>query len=230
MKEVVNVQQVSKVYRMGEVDLQALNGVSLKILPSENVSIIGPSGSGKSTLLHLMGCLDRPTSGKIYIDGVDTSKLNSNKLAEIRRNKIGFVFQFFYLIPTLNALENVELPMMFAGVGERERRERAEELLELVNLKSRMKHRPAELSGGERQRVAIARALANNPKIVLADEPTGNLDSASGKEIIDLLKRLNEEKGVTLVIVTHDPYIASIMERTIYLKDGRIVKEERREA
>jgi putative ABC transport system ATP-binding protein len=177
-----------------------------------------------------MGCLDRPTSGKIYIDGVDTSKLNSNKLAEIRRNKIGFVFQFFYLIPTLNALENVELPMMFAGVGERERRERAEELLELVNLKSRMKHRPAELSGGERQRVAIARALANNPKIVLADEPTGNLDSASGKEIIDLLKRLNEEKGVTLVIVTHDPYIASIMERTIYLKDGRIVKEERREA
>jgi putative ABC transport system ATP-binding protein len=230
MKEVVNVQQVSKVYRMGEVDLQALNGVSLKILPSENVSIIGPSGSGKSTLLHLMGCLDRPTSGKIYIDGVDTSKLNSNKLAEIRRNKIGFVFQFFYLIPTLNALENVELPMMFAGVGERERRERAEELLELVNLKSRMKHRPAELSGGERQRVAIARALANNPKIVLADEPTGNLDSASGKEIIDLLKRLNEEKGVTLVIVTHDPYIASIMERTVYLKDGRIVKEERREA
>jgi putative ABC transport system ATP-binding protein len=230
MKEVVNVQQVSKVYRMGEVDLQALNGVSLKILPSENVSIIGPSGSGKSTLLHLMGCLDRPTSGKIYIDGVDTSKLNSNKLAEIRRNKIGFVFQFFYLIPTLNALENVELPMMFAGVGERERRERAEELLELVNLKSRMKHRPAELSGGERQRVAIARALANNPKIVLADEPTGNLDSASGKEIIDLLKRLNEEKGVTLVIVTHDPYIASIMERTIYLKDGRIVKEDRREA
>jgi len=230
MKEVVNVQQVSKVYRMGEVDLQALNGVSLKILPSENVSIIGPSGSGKSTLLHLMGCLDRPTSGKIYIDGVDTSKLNSNKLAEIRRNKIGFVFQFFYLIPTLNALENVELPMMFAGVGEHERRERAEELLELVNLKSRMKHRPAELSGGERQRVAIARALANNPKIVLADEPTGNLDSASGKEIIDLLKRLNEEKGVTLVIVTHDPYIASIMERTVYLKDGRIVKEERREA
>ncbi|MEM2890367.1 MAG: ABC transporter ATP-binding protein [Candidatus Hadarchaeum sp.] len=228
MKEVVKVDEVTKIYRMGEVDLRALNGVSLKIMPSENLSIIGPSGSGKSTLLHLMGCLDRPTSGKIYIDGVDTSQLNGTKLAEIRRHKIGFVFQFFYLIPTLNALENVELPMMFAGVNESERKKRAAELLELVNLKERMKHRPSELSGGERQRVAIARALANNPKIVLADEPTGNLDSRSGREIIDLLKRLNEEKGVTLVIVTHDPYIASTMKRTIYLKDGRIVKEERR--
>ena len=228
MKEIVNVHQVSKIYRMGEVDLQALNGVNLKITPSENLSIIGPSGSGKSTLLHLMGCLDRPTSGEIYIDGVDTSKLNSNKLAEIRRHKIGFVFQFFYLIPTLNALENVELPMMFAGVGERERREKARELLELVGLKNRLTHRPSELSGGERQRVAIARSLANNPRVVLADEPTGNLDSASGKEIIDLLKRLNEEKGITLVIVTHDPYIAGITDRTVYLKDGRIVKEERR--
>ncbi|MEM3453223.1 MAG: ABC transporter ATP-binding protein [Candidatus Hadarchaeum sp.] len=228
MKEVGKVDEVTKIYRMGEVDLRALNGVSLKIMPSENLSIIGPSGSGKSTLLHLMGCLDRPTSGKIYIDGVDTSQLNGTKLAEIRRHKIGFVFQFFYLIPTLNALENVELPMMFAGVNESERKKRAAELLELVNLKERMKHRPSELSGGERQRVAIARALANNPKIVLADEPTGNLDSRSGREIIDLLKRLNEEKGVTLIIVTHDPYIASTMKRTIYLKDGRIVKEERR--
>ncbi|MGC8816725.1 MAG: ABC transporter ATP-binding protein [Candidatus Hadarchaeum sp.] len=230
MKEVVKLQDVTKIYRMGEVDLRALDGVSLKIMPSENLSIIGPSGSGKSTLLHLMGCLDRPTSGKIYIDGVDTSQLNSTKLAEIRRYKIGFVFQFFYLIPTLNALENVELPMMFAGVEEGERKKRATELLELVNLKERMKHRPAELSGGERQRVAIARALANNPKIVLADEPTGNLDSRSGREIIELLRRLNEEKGVTLVIVTHDPYIASTMSRTIYLKDGRIVKEERRQS
>ncbi|MEM3452413.1 MAG: ABC transporter ATP-binding protein [Candidatus Hadarchaeum sp.] len=228
MKEVVKVDEVTKIYRMGEVDLRALDGVSLKIMPSENLSIIGPSGSGKSTLLHLMGCLDRPTSGRIYIDGVDTSQLNGTKLAEIRRHKIGFVFQFFYLIPTLNALENVELPMMFAGVNESERKKRAAELLELVNLKDRMKHRPSELSGGERQRVAIARALANNPKIVLADEPTGNLDSRSGREIIDLLRRLNEEKGVTLVIVTHDPYIASTMKRTIYLKDGRIVKEERR--
>lgn len=224
----VKVEAVTKVYRMGEVDLKALNGVSLKIMPSENLSIIGPSGSGKSTLLHLMGCLDKPTSGRIFIDGVDTSRLNDTKLAEIRRYKIGFVFQFFYLIPTLNALENVELPMMFAGVDEGERKRRAAELLELVNLKKRMRHRPAELSGGERQRVAIARALANNPKIVLADEPTGNLDSTSGREIIELLRRLNEEKGVTLVIVTHDPYIASTMKRTIYLKDGRIVKEERR--
>ncbi|MGQ9788348.1 MAG: ABC transporter ATP-binding protein [Candidatus Hadarchaeaceae archaeon] len=228
MKEVVKVEAVTKVYRMGEVDLRALNGVSLRIMPSENLSIIGPSGSGKSTLLHLMGCLDKPTSGKIYIDGVDTSRLNDTKLAEIRRYKIGFVFQFFYLVPTLNALENVELPMMFAGLKESERKRRAVELLELVNLKERLRHRPAELSGGERQRVAIARALANKPKIVLADEPTGNLDSSSGREIMELLRRLNREKGVTLVIVTHDPYIASTMKRAIYLNDGRIVKEERR--
>ena len=228
MREVVNVRNVNKIYDMGKVEFYALKDVNLKVEPSENLSIIGPSGSGKSTLLHLIGCLDRPTSGKIFIDGVDTSKLDNSKLAEIRRKKVGFVFQFFYLVPTLNALENVELPMMFAGVGDRERRDRAKELLRLVNLKERMNHRPSELSGGERQRVAIARSLANEPKIILADEPTGNLDSASGKEIIDLLRRLNEERGVTLVTVTHDPYIASHTERAVYLKDGAIVREERR--
>jgi len=228
MTDVVSVRNVSKIYRMGKVDFQALNGINLKIAPSESLSIIGPSGSGKSTLLHLIGCLDRPTSGEIFIDGVDTSKLSEPKLAEIRRKKVGFVFQFFYLVPTLTALENVELPMMFAGLGDREKRERAKELLRLVNLADRMNHKPSELSGGERQRVAIARSMANEPKIILADEPTGNLDSVSGKEIIGLLSRLNEEKGVTLVIVTHDPYIASITGRSVYLKDGQIVKDERR--
>jgi len=228
MKEVVDVRNVNKIYRMGSVNFQALKKANLKIGPSENLSIIGPSGSGKSTLLHMIGCLDQPTNGQIFIDGVDTSKLNGTKLAEIRRNKIGFVFQFFYLIPTLNAQENVELPMMFAGVGDREKRERAKSLLDLMGLGARARHKPSELSGGERQRVAIARSLANNPKIMLADEPTGNLDSKSGKEIIGILTKLNEEKGVTLVIVTHDPNIANSMDRTVHLKDGQIVKDERR--
>ncbi len=228
MNEVVDVRNVDKIYHMGSVDFQALKSANLKIAPSENLSIIGPSGSGKSTLLHMIGCLDQPTSGQVFIDGVDTSKLSGAKLAEIRRNKIGFVFQFFYLIPTLSALENVELPMVFAGVGDREKRERGKSLLDLVGLGPRAKHRPSELSGGERQRVAIARSLANDPKIMMADEPTGNLDSKSGKEIMGILTKLNEEKGVTLVIVTHDPSIANSMDRTVHLKDGQIVKDERR--
>ena len=228
LKEVVSVRRVSKVYEMGKVKFYALKNIDLRVSPSEKLSIIGPSGSGKSTLLHLIGCLDRPTRGKIFIDGVDTSRLGNSGLAEIRRKKIGFVFQFFYLVPTLTALENVELPMMFAGMGERERKERAKELLGLVNLSKRMNHKPSELSGGERQKVAIARAIANDPKIILADEPTGNLDSASGKEVIDLLSKLNEEKGVTLIIITHDPNIAKTAERIVYLKDGQIVREERR--
>lgn len=228
MHEIVGVRNISKVYDMGKVALHALKDVSLKIENSENISIIGPSGSGKSTLLHLIGCLDRPTSGKIFIDGVDTSKLDDSKLAEIRRKKVGFVFQFFYLIPTLTALENIGLPMMFAGVGDRDRADRAKELLGLVNLTERMGHKPAELSGGERQRVAIARSLANEPKIILADEPTGNLDSVSGREIMELLTKLNRDKGVTLAIITHDANIAAGTDRTLYLKDGQIVKEVRR--
>jgi len=228
LHEIVGVRNISKVYDMGKVALHALKDVSLKIENSENISIIGPSGSGKSTLLHLIGCLDRPTSGKIFIDGVDTSKLDDSKLAEIRRKKVGFVFQFFYLIPTLTALENIGLPMMFAGVGDRDRADRAKELLGLVNLTERMGHKPAELSGGERQRVAIARSLANEPKIILADEPTGNLDSVSGREIMELLTKLNRDKGVTLAIITHDANIAAGTDRTLYLKDGQIVKEVRR--
>lgn len=230
LNDIVSVKDVSKIYDMGSKEFHALKNVDLRIAPSEKLSIIGPSGSGKSTLLHLMGCLDQPTKGKIFIDGVDTSRLDASGLAEIRREKIGFVFQFFHLIPTLSARENVELPMMFAGIGDPERKDRAKELLRLVSLTERMNHKPSELSGGERQRVAIARSMANEPKIILADEPTGNLDSASGREIIDLLMRLNEEKGLTLVIITHDSYIAKTAGRIVYIKDGRIVKEERRSA
>ena len=222
----IKLENVSKVYRMGETKVQALKNINLKIEKGENVVIIGPSGCGKSTLLHLMGCLDRPTKGKVLIDGRDVSKLSDNELAKIRREKIGFIFQFFYLIPTLTALENVMLPMTFAGVPSKEKIRRAKELLKLVGLERRMYHKRSELSGGEIQRVAIARALANNPEIILADEPTGNLDSKSGKEVIKYLVRLNKEKNVTLVVVTHDLSIVKFFERKIYLKDGQIIKEE----
>ncbi len=223
----IKLENVSKVYRMGETKVQALKNINLKLEKGENVVIIGPSGCGKSTLLHLMGCLDRPTRGKVLIDGRDISKLSDNELAKIRREKIGFIFQFFYLIPTLTALENVMLPMTFAGVPSKEKEKRAKELLKLVGLEKRMHHKRSELSGGEIQRVAIARALANSPEIILADEPTGNLDSKSGKEVIKYLVRLNKEKNVTLVVVTHDLSIIKFFERKIYLKDGRIIKEER---
>jgi len=222
----IKLENVSKVYQMGETKVQALKNINLKIEKGENVVIIGPSGCGKSTLLHLMGCLDRPTKGKVLIDGRDISKLSDNELAKIRREKIGFIFQFFYLIPTLTALENVMLPMTFAGVPSKEKIRRAKELLKLVGLERRMYHKRSELSGGEIQRVAIARALANDPEIILADEPTGNLDSKSGKEVIKYLVRLNKEKNVTLVVVTHDLSIIKFFERKIYLKDGRIIKEE----
>ncbi|HDD71435.1 MAG TPA: ABC transporter ATP-binding protein [Candidatus Aenigmarchaeota archaeon] len=222
----IKLENVSKVYRMGETKVQALKNINLKIEKGENVVIIGPSGCGKSTLLHLMGCLDRPTKGKVLIDGRDVSKLSDNELAKIRREKIGFIFQFFYLIPTLTALENVMLPMTFAGVPSKEKIRRAKELLKLVGLERRMYHKRSELSGGEIQRVAIARALANDPEIILADEPTGNLDSKSGKEVIKYLVRLNKEKNVTLVVVTHDLSIVKFFERKIYLKDGQIIKEE----
>lgn len=225
---IVELQSVEKTYWLEKVEVKALRNVNLKIEKSERLAIIGPSGSGKSTMLHLIGCLDRPTKGKIFIDGTDTSKLNNGELAKLRREKIGFVFQFFHLLPTLTALENVELPMTFAGISKTKKEERARKLLELVGLKERMHHKPAELSGGERQRVAIARALANNPQLILADEPTGNLDSSSGGEIIKLLEELNEKEKVTLIIITHDPMIAANAERIIYLKDGEIVREETR--
>ena len=227
MKAIVKVQSVKKAYRMGKVIVPALRGVSFEVRQGEFLAVLGPSGSGKSTLLHLIGCLDRPDEGKIFIDGSDVLKLSDEELAELRLRKIGFVFQFFNLLPRLTAIRNVELPLLIAGVSEREARERAMEMLRLVGLEARVNHRPTELSGGEQQRVAIARALINNPKIVLADEPTGNLDTKSGWEIVQLMKRLNKERGQTFIVVTHDPHIAETADRILYLKDGLIEGEKR---
>lgn len=225
--EIIRCVNVSKSYNPGiAAEVKALKNINLKINSGERVAIIGPSGSGKSTLLHLIGCLDKPTKGKIFIAGKDTSKLTDDELARIRREKIGFVFQFFYLFPTLTALENVMLPMVFTKRNRLERRERAKKLLKLVGLEKRFHHYPLQLSGGERQRVAIARAMANNPEIILADEPTGNLDSKSGKDVIKILTKLNEKEGVTLVLVTHDKFIASHAKRIIKLKDGKIIGGE----
>jgi putative ABC transport system ATP-binding protein len=223
MENLIELQNLEKEYDLGLVKLHVLRGINLKIKKSEIVAIMGPSGSGKSTMLHMLGCLDRPTKGKVIIDGVDVSKLNENELAKIRREKIGFIFQFFYLIPSLTALKNVELPMTFLG-NIKDKEKKAKELLKMVGLEERMHHRPNQISGGESQRVAIARALANDPQIILADEPTGNLDSKSGKEIMEILTKLNKERGVTLILVTHDPLIARHAERIINLKDGMIVK------
>ena len=227
MKAIVKVQGVKKAYRMGKVIVLALRGVSFEVGEGEFLAVLGPSGSGKSTLLHLIGCLDRRDEGKIIIDGANVLKLSDEELAELRLRKIGFVFQFFNLLPRLTAIKNVELPLIIAGVPEKEARERAMEMLRLVGLEARVSHRPTELSGGEQQRVAIARALINNPKIVLADEPTGNLDTKSGWEIVQLMKRLNEERGQTFIVVTHDPHIAETADRILYLKDGLIEGEKR---
>jgi putative ABC transport system ATP-binding protein len=225
MDEVIRVENVKKKYLMGDYELDVLKGIDLTVKRGDSLSIMGPSGSGKSTLIQIMGCLDKPTSGKLYIDGIDTSTMNDDKLAEIRGKKIGFVFQFFFLIPTLSAVQNVELPMIFNGFSADERRERAKELLGLVGLGERADHKPSELSGGERQRAAIARALANDPRIIFADEPTGNLDSKSGGEIINLLMKLNK-KGYTIIVVTHDIGIARHAKRIVYIKDGLIEKTE----
>lgn len=222
MTAVIELENVSKIYGMDEVKVSALNGVNLKVQNKDFVSITGPSGSGKSTLLQLMGALDKPTKGKIFIDGIDVSKLDESKIARVRGQKIGFVFQTFNLYPTLTAMENVELPMIILEVEKAEREKRAMELLTQVGLKDRAKHLPAQLSGGERQRVAIARALANEPAFILADEPTGNLDSVSGSEIMKIFVKLNKD-GKTIIIVTHDPAIASHSKRIIKVKDGRIV-------
>lgn len=226
MERIIELRDVEKSYQLDEVKTTVLKNINLKIERGDVMAIIGPSGCGKSTLLHLMGCLDRPTKGNIMVDDADVTKLDDGQLAKIRRNKIGFVFQFFYLIPTLTALKNVMLPMSFTGASTEQQKRRAMQLLKLVGLEKRASHRPSQLSGGERQRVAIARALANEPKIILADEPTGNLDSKTGKQIINLLLNLNKKEGVTIILVTHDPYIASHAEKTIYLKDGKIEKVE----
>ena len=222
---VVNARDVTKVYKMGEFDVHALRGVSLDIARSEVVSIMGPSGSGKSTLMNVLGCLDRPTEGEYLLDGEKVEGLNDDQLSSIRNRKVGFVFQSFNLLPRQTALTNVVLPLRYAGVNNQEAHERAMAALEKVGLGDRVKHRPNALSGGEQQRVAIARSLVNDPAVILADEPTGALDSKSGQEIMELLLKMNEEQGTTLIFVTHDPRIAAMTQRTIHLKDG-LVKED----
>jgi putative ABC transport system ATP-binding protein len=219
MSNVIEAHDLSKVYKMGEVEVQALRGVSFQIKRGEVVSIMGPSGSGKSTLMNTLGCLDRPTSGEYILDGEPVALLNDDQLASIRNRKVGFVFQSFNLLSRQTAITNVELPLRYAGKQDG-RRERAIEALKAVGLGDRMTHRPYELSGGQQQRVAIARAIVNNPAIIMADEPTGNLDSKVGKEIMSLLLNLNKESGTTLIIVTHDPAIAEQTQRVIRLRDG----------
>jgi putative ABC transport system ATP-binding protein len=222
---IVELVNVRKIYKMGKVNVSALNGINFKVKKGEFMSVMGSSGSGKTTLLNLIGALDRPTEGKVFINGIDISSLNDDELARIRNREVGFVFQFFNLIPRMTALKNVELPMALAGVPHERRMRRAVELLERVGLGDRLNHRPSELSGGEQQRVAIARALANNPSIVLCDEVTGNLDTKTGEEIIKLLRELNRE-GRTFIIVTHDPTVARSTDRIAYMRDGVIIKEE----
>ncbi|MEM1607337.1 MAG: ABC transporter ATP-binding protein [Candidatus Bathyarchaeia archaeon] len=221
-KTIVRAISLSKVYRRGKVNVTALNNVNLQVLSGEIIGIMGPSGSGKTTLLNLIGGLDKPTSGKIFVDGVDITALGEKDLADYRLRKVGFVFQFYNLIPTLTALENVEIPMALAGVLKKERRERALNLLKMVGLEDRADHKPDELSGGEQQRVAIARALANNPSIVLADEPTGDLDSKSALALMSLIKDLNKRNGQTFIIVTHDPIVAERCTKIYTIRDGRI--------
>jgi putative ABC transport system ATP-binding protein len=221
MKPVIELDNVNKTYKMDEIEIRALNDVDLKINKKDFIAIMGPSGSGKSTLLHMVGCLDRPTSGKILLDGIDISKLNDSELARARGKKIGFVFQYFNLYPTLTAQGNVELPMTIIETDKEIRKKRALELLKSVGLEKRAKHLPSQLSGGERQRVSIARALANNPSLLLADEPTGNLDSKSGREIMELFVSLSKEER-TIVVVTHDQLIASHAESIVRIRDGRI--------
>ena len=226
-RSLIEIRDITKIYRMGsDIEVHALRGVSLQVDEGESLSIMGPSGSGKSTMMNVLGCLDQPTSGEYYLDGVDVKALNDNALAEIRNRKIGFVFQTFNLLPRTTALQNVELPLVYRGVNGRERRQRATESLEMVGLGDRIHHRPNELSGGEQQRVAIARALATQPAIILADEPTGNLDSRSGAEIVAIFQRLNREMGITVVFVTHDADIAAHTRRIVQLLDGRIVGDE----
>ena len=224
-KLVIDAKNLTKIYQMGEVQVQALQGASLQVRRGELIAIMGPSGSGKSTLMNILGCLDQPTSGEYYLEGVEVARLDDNRLAQIRGQRIGFVFQNFNLLPRTSALSNVELPLIYSGVGRRERRQRSKAALELVGLGDRLHHKPNELSGGQQQRVAIARSLVGQPAIILADEPTGNLDSKSSAEIMAIFQELNVTQGITIIFVTHEADIAMYMQRVVRLADGRIVDD-----
>jgi putative ABC transport system ATP-binding protein len=224
----IKIQNVIKHFRLGDVIVKALRGVSIEVEKGEFVAIIGPSGSGKSTLMHIIGALDSPSAGNYFLDNEDVSYLSEKKRAEIRNKKIGFVFQTFNLLARYSAVKNVELPLLYSGVSEEERKKRVGELLKKVGLSDRVSHNPSELSGGQKQRVAIARALANKPEIILADEPTGNLDTQTGNAILDILVQLNKKEKVTMIIVTHDPEIAQFADRVITLRDGEVVKDQKK--
>ncbi len=227
LEPIIRLDNVWKIYKMGDVEVPALRGMTLDIYPHEFVTIMGPSGSGKSTAMNMVGCLDVPTKGHIYLDGKDISKMNESDLAQIRGRKIWFIFQSFNPVQNLSALENVMLPMTFQGIPRVKREETAKKLLKLVGLENRMNHKPTELSGGQQQRVAIARSLSNNPDVILADEPTGNLDSKTGVEVMEMLKKLHKEEGKTIIMVTHDKNIGSNADRIAYLKDGMCCGENK---
>ena len=220
--DVVQIENVTRVYRLGEVETTALNGVNLTIAEGEFTTLVGPSGSGKTTLLQLIGCLDRPTSGVVKINGQDVTKLSANQRADLRRETIGFIFQFFALVPVLSAYENVELPLLLNGIGATERRKRVLDLLEAVGLSERRDNRPDQMSGGEQQRVAIARALSTQPRLVLADEPTANLDTANGEQAMQIMQRLNQETGTAFIFATHDPRVVAFARRVVNMRDGRL--------
>ena len=227
MKEIIRLENIVKSFYIGMPnELEILHGINMSVSEGEFVSIVGPSGSGKSTLMNLIGVLDRPTSGNYYLDGIDVEEAKDDELSDIRNRKIGFVFQTYNLIAKTNAIKNVELPMLYAGMSKSDRRDRAAELMELVEMSDRAKHLPEELSGGQKQRVAIARAMANDPAIILADEPTGALDSKTGRLVMDLFHKLNEEQGKTIVLITHSEELANETDRILSLKDGDIVNEE----
>jgi putative ABC transport system ATP-binding protein len=225
--EVVKIENVTRVYQVGKVETQALRGINLSIESGEFTALVGPSGSGKTTLLQMIGCLDQPTSGRVFINGKDVTTLNRNQRADTRRGTIGFIFQFFALIPTLTAYENVEMPLLLNGHSPKERRERVMELLKAVDLTDRANNRPDQLSGGQQQRVAVARALAPKPTLILADEPTANLDTENGKQVMEIMQRLNKETGVTFIFATHDPRVINFAGRVVTLQDGLIVKDSK---
>lgn len=225
--EVAKLIDVTRVYKIGEVETRALNGVSLAIENGEFTSLVGPSGSGKTTLLQLIGCLDQPSTGKVFIAGKETTNLNRNQRADLRKSTLGFVFQFFALIPTLTAYENVEMPLLLNGKSPAQRKERVMELLKSVDLVDRAHHRPDQLSGGQQQRVAVARALATDPTVILADEPTANLDTTNGEQVMEIMKKLNQETGVTFIFATHDPRVIKYATRVVTLQDGLIVKDSK---